>query len=143
MIHRLQLRAIIHSTENPEKVTTALRAVLPPDTEVAEEEVEGYHGNVMRLLTAAIDNKRAATDALKGILARLEPAERERVRAELPGRVDEECTLHLRLDKQRAYAGEVRLAQGEDCIYLRAKAECYPARRDAAVSVIRGLLSGA
>jgi len=142
MIHRLQLRAIIHSTENPEKVTKALRAVLPPDVEVAEEGVEGYHGNVMRLLTAAIDNKRAATGALKAVLCRLGIQERGRILDELPERVDEECTLHLRLDKQHAYAGEVRLAQGEDCIYLRAKAECYPARRDAAVGAIRGLLGG-
>jgi len=142
MIHRLQLRAIIHSTENPDRVKKALGTVLPEGAEILKENIFGHYGNVMRVLTSTVKDKTEANRVLRSVLARLEPGERDTVKEELPRRIDDECCLHLRIDKQQAYAGNVRLARGDDCIYLRAKLECYPARHNAAVAVAGGLFNG-
>jgi RNA binding exosome subunit len=58
--------------------------------------------------------------------------------AELDERVDENCSLFLRLDKQAAFGGDVRLGEG---ITLRSKVEAYPAKRETAVENAREALT--
>ena len=142
MIHRLLFRVITHSTEDPDRVAAALDEMVPENSIVQLERVDGHHRNVMHVLTATVDGKHDATQALAGVLGRLGRDDLERIKEELPRRVDEECAFHLRLDKQQAYGGKVVLANNEDCIFLRARVECYPARHDTAVEVVGVLIDG-
>ena len=57
---------------------------------------------------------------------------------ELDQRVDDNCALFLRLDKQAAFRGEVRLGSG---ITVRAKVEAYPAKQATAVENARETLT--
>ena len=142
MIHRLIFRVITHSTEDPERVAAALDEVIPENAVVHRERVDGHHGNVMHVLTATVEGKHDATAALAVVLGRLGRDDLERIKEELPLRMDEECAFHLRLDKQRAYGGKVVLADNENCIFLKARVECYPARHGAAVEVVGALIDG-
>ena len=64
----------------------------------------------------------------------LEAGERERILGEIEDRVDDDCSFHLRLDKQTAYEGGSALGDG---LHLRAKVEAYPAKRENAVEAVR------
>ena len=54
-----------------------------------------------------------------------------------PERVDEDCFFHLRLSKQDAFLGDVRITYAEDAISIRAKIAAYPARYDLALEQAR------
>ena len=68
----------------------------------------------------------------------LEAGERDRIIDEIGERVDDDCSFHLRLDKQEAYSGISALGEG---LHLRAKVEAYPAKREKAVEAVRRSLS--
>jgi hypothetical protein len=129
--HYVDLRAFSYATEDVTRVERALRTLLPEDVELERAESEGYHGDRIVVLSARLEN----ADEVRHVLERLSGAsDFDRLLAELDDRVDENCSLFVRLDKQAAYRGEVRLGEG---ITLRAKVEAYPAKREAAVENAR------
>ncbi|UEC43623.1 MAG: hypothetical protein METHAR1v1_1570004 [Methanothrix sp.] len=138
MIHRVTFRAFVASTEDDEKVREALSLFVPRES-ISKTSVTGHHGNVILVLTAALRKKegRKFFDLLR---ERLSERELARLRREVEERVDDECNLHLRLDKQAAYRGEVRLIDAGDAISVQAHLESYPARREMAVKVAGDLL---
>jgi hypothetical protein len=48
-------------------------------------------------------------------------------------RIDDQNVLHIRIDKQKAYLGEIELSHGGDPIAVKVKLVTFPARRDAIV----------
>jgi RNA binding exosome subunit len=129
--HYVDLRAFCYATEDERRVETALRTLLPEEAEIDRETSEGYHGDRIVVLSARVEN----ADDVRHVLGRLAAApEFDRLLDELDERVDENCSLFVRLDKQAAFRGEVRLGRG---ITLRAKVEAYPAEREAAVENAR------
>ena len=50
--------------------------------------------------------------------------------------MDENCVIHLRLDKQKAYANELVFANSKDIIDINMKAAAYPARREIALEAV-------
>jgi RNA binding exosome subunit len=56
--------------------------------------------------------------------------------------MDEEGNLFLRLDKQRAFLGELRLSGSEDIISVRGSVKAYPKRREIALGVADEYLKG-
>ncbi|MFB6080086.1 MAG: RNA-binding protein [Haloferacaceae archaeon] len=129
--HYVDLRAFCYATEDERRVADALRTLLPEETEVDREVGEGHHGDRIVVLSVRVEN----ADDVRHVLSRLASApEFDRLRDELDERVDENCSLFVRLDKQAAFSGEARLGRG---ITLRAKVEAYPAKRAAAVENAR------
>ena len=63
----------------------------------------------------------------------------ELLKTQITERVDEQCALHIRFDKQAAYEGEVKLATTPDTIAVRIKLKAYPARREIAIKVAEPL----
>ncbi|NIA02943.1 MAG: hypothetical protein GWP12_00170, partial [Nitrospirae bacterium] len=68
------------------------------------------------------------------------PEELSRIVTELPQRVDEECNLYLRFDKQEACKGNLKMAQISDAILLRIKLKAYPAKQEKAIYMAQELL---
>jgi len=129
--HYVDVRAFCYATEDERRVETALRTLLPEEVEIDRETSEGYHGDRIVVLSARVEN----ADDVRHVLGRLADApEFDRLLDELDERVDENCSLFVRLDKQAAFRGEVRLGRG---ITLRAKVEAYPAKRESAVENAR------
>ena len=138
MIHRATFRAFVASTEEPEKVSEALSIFAPPES-ISSTAVVGHYGNRIEILDATL-GKKAGLEFFKSLQERLPPVELDRLRREMPQRVDEECQLHFRLDKQAAYKGEVHLTDSGDSIHVCARLEAYPARRAKALEVAKDLL---
>ena len=132
--HYVDLRAFAYATEDEKRVADALRTFLPEDAELDRVENVGHHGDRIVVLSARIEN----ADGMRHVLDRLsELDEVHRVIDELDQRVDDNCALFLRVDKQAAFHGEVRLGPG---VTVRAKVEAYPAKKEAAVENARETL---
>lgn len=135
-MHYILFRTQSHATEDVSRVREALEHVLPEETPVDAIETEGYFGNPITILTARLE-KKAAARYLDFLKQRLPEADLKALVAELPERIDESCFFYLRLSKQDAFLGDVRITYAEDAISLRGKLEAYPAKQEACLKQIR------
>lgn len=134
LFHYVHLRAFAHETEDVERVKQALRtAAQSPDVALEESLVEGSHKNKIRILEV---ESRSAPGAkrLFAALRRDDPGGFRRLVEELPQRVDEHLNFYLRLDKQEAYLGRLRLAQDDDAITVRGKVRSFESKRSGAAT---------
>jgi RNA binding exosome subunit len=133
--HYVDLRAFSYATEDVKRVEQALRSLLPEDVELDRVENAGHHGDRIVVLSARVER----ADEMRHVLDRLaELDDLDRVLDELDERVNDNCALFLRVDKQAAFRGEVRLGPG---ITVRTKVEAYPAKKEKAVANARETLS--
>ena len=134
--HYIDLRAFCYATEDDKRVERALRAYLPEDYGIERAQSKGHHGDRILVLSARVEN----ADDVRHVLSKVaELPAADDLLDELDQRVDENCSLFLRLDKQSAYRGEAELGEG---ITFRAKVEAYPAKKEAAVENAREALAG-
>lgn len=127
--HYIHLRTFCHASEDAEKVRKALRSVAHAESlDIDETPVEGSHKNRILILEAQTKSA-ASAKALFLALRADDPEGYARVRGDPERRVDENLNLHLRLDKQAAYAGATRLAADEDAITVRAKIRSFDSKR--------------
>lgn len=132
--HYLDIRAFCYGTEDEERVTEAMRTVLPADADIERSSSVGHHGDTIVVFSARIER----ADEIRTVLSRLEAADiTDTVLAELDDRLDDNNSLFVRLDKQAAFRGDIRLGEG---ISIRGKVEAYPATREAAVENVREAL---
>jgi len=125
--HYVDLRTFCYATEDDKRVEAALRHYLPEEFEIEVAPTEGHHGDRIVVLSARVEN----ADEMRHVLGQVAELDQiDRVMDELDERVDENCSLFLRLDKQAAFNGRSELGEG---ITLRAKVEAYPAKHEAAV----------
>jgi RNA binding exosome subunit len=136
-LHYVDLRAFCYATEDDKRVEDALRTFLPEEFPVERTETEGHFGDRIVVLSARVEN----ADDVRVVLDALgELEDLDRVRDQLDQRVDDNCSLFMRLDKQAAFEGRVELGDG---ITLRAKVEAYPAKKPQAVENAREALPDA
>ena len=129
--HYIDLRTFCYATEDEKRVEDALRHFLPEEFEIDRVENTGHHGDRIVVLSARVES----ADGMRVVLDRLAELDAiDRVLEELDERVDDNCSFFLRLDKQAAFNGLVRLGEG---ITLRAKVEAYPAKHEKAVANAR------
>ena len=150
MIHSISLRTSAQATEDLEKVKTALKLFLPPqgnegiqDTSdhIHETAITGYYGNPITVIEAQLTKKKDCLHILDFIKRHLEPGDIFRLVDELPRRVDDECNLYIRFDKQDAYLGRLTITTASDAILIRIKLQAYPAKQQKAQQVAHELLT--
>ncbi|MDS0477994.1 RNA-binding protein [Natrinema sp. 1APR25-10V2] len=130
-LHYVDLRTFCYATEDEKRVEEALRTFLPDGDdepfEIERTESEGHYGDRILVLSARVEN----ADDVRHVLSRLADLESfDGLIDELDERVTENTELFLRLDKQAAFQGDVRLGDG---ITFRGKVEAYPAKKEKAV----------
>ncbi|MEW5747952.1 MAG: RNA-binding domain-containing protein [Candidatus Thermoplasmatota archaeon] len=131
----LHARTICHATEDCSRVEAALRTVVG-EAPVARTMTEGHFGNAIEVLESSVEDEAAILD----MLGRMSPGDLQEVASTLERRVDESCQLFLRFDKQRAFAGELVLGGGEDVVAVRIKVRAFPAKREAAIAILRAVI---
>jgi RNA-binding protein len=127
-ILNVHFRVFSHATEDEAKVVQALKFASGAD-EATREVTEGYHGNPIIILEVFIKEKRRAKD----FFSKLSTESLEEILGSLDRRMDDDCNLYLRLDKQEAYLGVLKLTSSDDAIAVRAKVESYPKKRETAM----------
>lgn len=134
----VELRAFCHPTEQEDRVRTAIEAAAP-GASIVTTKAESHFGPPLLILTVRLE----ARGAMKEFWARLKGAPGlDRHLASIKDRVDDDCVLHIRLDKQRAFRGELALVDHDDVISVRAKIASYPAKRNEAARRAKAYLAG-
>ena len=119
-----EISSIAHATEDPDKVARAVENTLPPElrTMVAlrRSHMTGHHKNPIVRLGVRLSDRKAVGRILENIGAGLMPLDRSALASEFRSFVDGKGVLYIRLDKQAAYFGNLRLRQ-DDPIRIRIK----------------------
>ncbi|MCA1814234.1 MAG: hypothetical protein LC624_09840 [Halobacteriales archaeon] len=135
--HNAVLRVHCHATEEEDHVRQAL-ALLSGAHEVTRGLAEGHHKNPIVVLEVVAQKKQA--DAVWGRIRAAKPLAQQLL-AEAERRTDDTGMFYARFDKQRAYLGELVLAQGDDAIHLRSKIAAHPAKKGPALELLRAFLT--
>ncbi len=131
--HYVTARANVNATEDRSRVLTALRsAVGNPEAEVTDTHLTGYHGNPLTRLEHEVKRKKDV-DAFFAHLAQ-DPALVKTLHRQLDARLDDHGIFYLRVDKQAAFAGRLKLAFDENTIQFRVKVRAYPSNRGNALA---------
>ncbi len=139
-IERVNVNAVVYSTEDMEKVGEAIATLFPFEFEIEVTDATGHYGNPLKFLEVKLTKKREVREFLKYILSSLSEEDTRYLLETLEDRVDEEGVLHLRIDKQRAYLGELQIVERGDAIVVRIKIVTYPARREKIIEAARNLI---
>ena len=128
----IRLRAIAQATELEERVEAAMLYVSGLE-EVPSIRTEGHFGNPLTIFEVELSKTRD----MKNFLQILKDADMlVKLMEEIEPRLDENCVFHFRLDKQKAYAEELVLADSKDIIDVSMKVAAYPAKRDIAMNTL-------
>lgn len=106
------------------------------DVELKVSRTEGHHGNPLDVIEASVEDR----DLIADFFRRMSSHDLDVIMDSLPSRIDDGCNLFIRLDKQAAYVGEVRMASEGDIISIRIKVNAYPAKCGIAQTIIREFL---
>ncbi|MDR2707355.1 MAG: hypothetical protein LBB87_01210 [Nitrososphaerota archaeon] len=120
-INYVDLRAFAHATEDPEKVLTALRNLLPTNLvetiQFEKNNLTGHHGNSITLFTIQLTEKQLLPTLLEKIGQNLNALDKENLNNNLNRHI-EKTNLYLRFDKQATFLGKIKFAQ-DDPIHLK------------------------
>jgi RNA binding exosome subunit len=132
----LYARTLCHTTEDLAKVKEAVTNVLG-DTELRISKTVGHHGNPITVIESAVDEM----NRISGFFAKVDDHDISVIEDTLATRVDDGCNLFLKIDKQEAFLGKVRLGHGDDVISLRIRMAAFPATCEVAQNNIREYLA--
>lgn len=138
MIDKVSFRAFVAATEDVDRVREALGIFVPLDR-ITAIAAEGHFGNEILILEASLKKKEAR--AFFSILHEQLPAsDLARLRREMADRLEDDSHFYLRLDKQAAYKGILRLTESKDALDITALVKTYPARREEALKILGELI---
>jgi hypothetical protein len=113
-IDAISIFATVHSTEDPEKVAFAISTMIPFEFEIETSKAQGHFGNPMMFLEVNFRKKREIKEFWNNFMELISD-QREILLEELEQRIDEDGFLHIRVDKQSAFLGKVKLVRGGGC----------------------------
>jgi len=137
-IRSLEVTYLLHATEDPEKVATAVEKVLSAGGQSQVEDLEGHHGNrILRVRIHLIGDD--AQRAFDGIVSRLGGAQRKELVVNLERYLDDHSALFLRFDKEDLVRGTLSL-DSADPVRVKVKPRPFLLGHDAA-KFYAGLIS--
>jgi len=117
----IDIRFFAHATEDPERVLEAVQCLIPTecfeDIRLKKSTLKGHYGNPIILFEAKVRSKRVIEAVMRRISTGLDEYDKRELRRRFSAYV-ERGNLYLRLDKQAAYQGRIRLCPS-DPIRLR------------------------
>lgn len=109
----IDIRFFVHATEDLDKVMDAVSHVFPlryiDEIVFKRNKVEGHYGNPISLFETRIKRKKIVKAIIQKISSNLSMQEKEKLRAEIHRHL-EKGNFYLRLDKQAAFEGELKLS---------------------------------
>ena len=113
-VREVEISTFSHATEDEDRVEDAITNLLPEENRdlwLTRKTLKGYHGDPITIVTGKIRTKKGATWVLRRVVHELSSLDQQRILDELEERLDEGGNLYIRLDKQKAYLGKVRLLE--------------------------------
>ncbi|KYH39567.1 MAG: hypothetical protein AYL33_007940 [Candidatus Bathyarchaeota archaeon B63] len=119
----IEVSLFAHATEDPQKVESAFRNILPSsrrdEVTLRKRVLKGEYGNPIVYYKAKITKMEIAEAILRKMACNLSTLDKEMLEGDLERRV-EKGSLYIRLDKQAAYLGKFRLCNS-DPIHLKVR----------------------
>ncbi len=129
-ISKIEARAYSRGTEIIDRVKEAVLNVYPEDlrdsVRIETEVTESHRNTEITVVLASIERKRPCEQTFNRIIESFSDQDRKNLRKTLSRRLDDQCVLFLRIDKQASYLGETRLASDSDVISVRVHLREYP-----------------
>ena len=112
----IEIRLSAHATEDPNKVVEAVKQIFPMDykeeVEFKRTNLKGHYGNPITLLETKIKEEKTIKPFVDRLFSRISVVDKEILSREIGSHV-EKGSLYLRLDKQAALYGEIKLCAGD------------------------------
>jgi hypothetical protein len=129
-VSRVETRAYSRGTEVVERVTEAVLNLYPEDlrdsVKITTELTESHRNTEIVIFLVFIENRRQCEQTFTWIMESLSEQDRRILKRTLSRRLDDQCVLFLRIDKQASYLGDIRLANDSDVISVRFHLREYP-----------------
>ena len=103
LVSQIEIKIIIHSTEDEGKVKKVIRSLIPEISNGLDAKIKpakGYYGNPIKILTLSTLNRGYADIIFNSILSRLNKESKILFANTLNERLDSKGNLYLRFDKQ-------------------------------------------
>jgi len=112
----IDVRFSVHATEDLDKVINAVQQLLPADQveDIAfkKKTLRGHYGNPITLFDTRIKKKKVVEALVEHLFSNLNEQDKVSLLREIDQHV-EEGSLYIRLDKQAAFQGEIRLCAAD------------------------------
>jgi len=132
----LHARTFSHATEDLEKVKLAFANVVGP-LEMTVSVTEGHHGNLITI----VEGETKEVRDISAFFERISDDDLNEILRSVDARTDEGCNLFLRLDKQEAYEGRVKMTDGDDAVSVRIRVGAFPHRCEIAKDLVKAYVS--
>jgi len=119
----------VHSTEDKERIDSAVEDTLGIKAPMTTEELAGHFGNRIVHVSCRLTGG-AASSAFMGLAQRLSSSARKELVGSLGETLDEHSTLYIRLDRQSLVKGEIALG-GREPIRVRVKPRLFQMKEGA------------
>jgi len=121
LVGYIDIRVFAHATEDPDKVLTAARHILPTESvdivTFSKANLTGHHGNPIIMYEARVKEKNLAQAVFAKLCSGLGILDKELLANEIAQHLDK-GNLYIRLGKQSAYLNELKLSS-TDTIHVR------------------------
>jgi RNA binding exosome subunit len=144
-IRKIEARAYARATEISERVSSAILGVFPENVRqnvsISEEKAEGLSGDSISIISGLLDNRNECEISFDYMLKQMEKTDLRAIKRTLDLRLSDNCVFFLRIDKQGAFLGKLRLTDNADVIrtkiYFRDSPRCK--KKDAIVLIEKRL----
>ena len=129
--HWVKVKAVCYATENEDLIHDVMMELTgAEDDECFDVDIsEGLHGNPITVIDVNLKHSKEFERLFKNI--GIEPL--KDVLDHIEERVDDDCILYMRLDKQKAVGGVYEISHSGDVISITAKVVAHPAKKEIAV----------
>ncbi|WP_457741295.1 RNA-binding protein [Thermococcus sp.] len=140
--HHVRLTTFIQATEDEDKVLEAIGTFIPEEIDDEDvifdiDETTGFFGNPIKVVNVEIKRSKAVRAFLRHFKELLDENAKRYILDNLEEKVDDEGTLYIRFNKQKAYLGEVEVDEGADVVQVRIKVKAFPMRKETVVKAVR------
>lgn len=143
---QILVHALVHATEDEEKVLVAVRHLFPEaawsELRVARTALQGHFHNPILQLVVTLDQPGLMVETLRHLGAGLSDQDRSYLQHNLSTHYDAKGQLFLRFEKQECYRGRLRLVSHGDSLRITIKLAGRKRNLEAALGLCRqcGLL---
>jgi len=135
VFHWTKVRLFCYATEDGEKLHDLIATVAGTD-EADAEMSDGHHGNTMIIFSADLKSDAEC----RGLFERLGKDIVAELIDTVSDRIDDDCTFHMRIDKQAAVCGRYEIAHHGDVLSITCKVASHPAKKELAEKNMRKFL---
>ena len=139
MFHWVKVKAVCYATEDEDLIHDVMMELIgTDDDECFDVDIsEGLHGNPITVIDANLTHNKEYERLFRNIGEET----LRTVLEEIEQRVDDDCVMYMRLDKQKAVGGVYELSHSGDVISITAKIVSHPAKKEVAVKNAKEFLT--